>query len=345
MLRANPNIYQKCQLLENFSIPTLSHQKNFLVSTDGQLSVSYTTDAWKEGVKYISKLVQEGLYDPLSFTQDVDTFKSIMNTTGDQLVGSFGFLSPSFIAKDHPSKNNWLLLPPLKGPDGYQSVSYAADMPEGYGYITSDCEHPEVAFRIMDLMCREDLTIISRWGKQGENWDYVENLNEEEIEKRLSEAKGEIVELDWENATYGPYKPTFYDFNSAWSKPGNVHWMNNNVAFRTEEVVGGLNAAGVRVDEAYRNNPINQYTTANYLRDIVDLIPKEPISKIKYANPDIQVEAELIQAELEAYVYEKLVSWFVGNADVEADWDNYLAELETIGLSRYLELQNAGYNK
>ena len=99
-------------------------KKNFLISTEGQLSVSYTTDKWKEGVKYITKLVDEGLFDAVSFTQDTDTFKAIVNSSGDQLVGSFCYTSSAFVAKDHPSKEAWLLLPQLKGPDGYSSVAY-----------------------------------------------------------------------------------------------------------------------------------------------------------------------------------------------------------------------------
>ena len=322
-----------------------TYKKNFLVSTDGKLSVSYTTDGWKEGVKYISKLVQEGLYDSVSFTQEQDAFKTIMNTSGDQLVGAFCYLSASFISADHPSKTGWLLLPQLTGPDGYASVAYSPDLPANKAHISADCEHPEVAFRILDLMCREDVTITSRWGKQGENWDYVTDLKEEDMEALATEnnKEGETVEYDWATTTFANYSPYFYEYKNDWNKPGNVHWMNDAVAFRTGEVTGGYNAATRRVDEAYIGNPVNAYTQGDYLADIADLIPKETISKIKYASADDQVEAEMIVTELQSYIYEKMSAWFTGQADVEADWDAYLKELETLGLSRYLELSQKGW--
>ena len=54
--------------------------------------------------------------------------------------------------------------------DGRNAVT-----PSSNAHITADCEHPEVAFRLLDLMCKEEMTITARWGKQGENWDYVDD--------------------------------------------------------------------------------------------------------------------------------------------------------------------------
>ena len=322
-----------------------SNKKKFLVSEDGQLSVSYTQDGWKEGVKYISKLVQEGLYDPVSFTQDAETFQSILNSNGDQIVGAWSYYNTDFISSDHPSKKDWRLLEPLKGPDGFSSIAWAPDVPQAKAYITADCEHPEVAFRVLDLMCREDFVITNRWGKQGENWDYVTNLDEEEIERQVSERVGRPVEYDWENAIFAGYPAYIYEMKTTWRVPSNIHWMNQTVAFRTGEVAGGYYAALLEFDEETLSNPANEYTLAQYLTDIVDLIPEEPVTKINYASLEDSVEAETIYQELDTYVFEKLTTWFTGRADVEAEWDTYLKELDTIGLSRYLELSQKGWQK
>ena len=42
--------------------------------------------------------------------------------------------------------------------DGRNAVT-----PSSNAHITAVCEHPEVAFRLLDLMCREDFTITSRY--------------------------------------------------------------------------------------------------------------------------------------------------------------------------------------
>ena len=301
--------------------------KNFLVSENGELSVSYTTKAWKEGVKYIRSLVEEGLYDPLSFTQDGDSFKSMMNASGDQLVGCFTYSSTSFLAATHPSYGKWTLLEPLTGPDGYCSTAYNPDLPANKGAIASTCEHPEVAFRVMDLMCREDFTITNRWGVQGENWDYVKDLKD----------NPEYKDRDF-SQTFAGYPALFLEYKNVWNQPGNAHWMNQAVAFRTGEVAGGYMAASLKAVDGDVG-----YEQAKHLGAYEAAKPAEPITIIKYADADKQVEAEEIQGELKDYVFEKLSNWCIGNTDIDAEWDGYLKDLEKIGLSRYLELSQEGW--
>ena len=234
----------------------------------------------------------------------------------------------------------------LDGPDGKTaSAAYKATTPSISAHITADCEHPEVAFRILDLMHKEVFTITNRWGKQGENWDYVANLNEEEIEKMMSEKMGTTIEYDWENYTYAGYPAYIYEFNSIWGKPQNNNWQSVGTNFNAPEYIAGYFAGLQRTDEEYMSSPAGEYTIGEYLEDIKKHIPAEPITTIKYADLDKQAEAEEIESELVSYVFEKLGAWFTGVSDVEADWDSYLAELEKIGLSRYLELAQEGWNK
>ena len=320
-------------------------KRSFFVSTDGQLSMSYTTDAWKEGVKYINSLVKEGLYDPVSFTQTTDVFQTVLGKKGDQLVGAFCNLANNIVPEDHESYGKWLLLQPLEGPDGYKSIAYNPVTPSSNAHITTFCEHPEVAFRLLDLMCREDFTITSRWGEQGVHWDYVTNLDEEEMEAKASAAEGVEVEYDWENAKYAGYPPLIYQIDNAWGIIQNSHWYNRSVKLRTGEITGGFYASGLRVDETYLSNPANAYDLADYLNDVDELIPKEVISNITYPDADTAAEASILKNDLKDYVYEKLTAWFTGTADVEADWDKYLKTLEDIGLSRYLELSQVNWSK
>lgn len=149
-------------------------RRNYLFAEDGQLKLSYTQDKYKEGVLYMKSLVDDGLLEPVSFTQTKESFGAIVNAEGDHLVGAFGYLSPSFVV-DPEEKNNWTLLSPLTGPDGTCVISYVTDEPANNAVITSNCENAELAFRVLDLFAREDMTITSRWGKEGENWVYVED--------------------------------------------------------------------------------------------------------------------------------------------------------------------------
>lgn len=304
-----------------------SCKKNFLISTDGQLSVSFTTEEWKEGVKYLHGLVQDGLLDPISFTQDQATFKQLLNSSGDQIVGCFQYVSPSFIAADHPSKQQWILLEPLTGPEGVCSTGYNADLASGAAFISADCEHPEVAFRLLDLMCREDITITKRWGKQGENWDYVADIKDNPAFK----------DVDFGNNWMG-YPAYFYEYKNIWNQTNNTHWMNAGPSFRTAEVAAGWYASSL-VPENTANWELSLKLDAYEA-----VKPKEVITAITYETTELQTESEELYNEIKQYVYEKLAGWCVGTSDVESDWDAYLKELEALQLSRWLEIQQAGWN-
>ena len=309
-----------------------TRNKNFFVSTDGQLSLSYMQEGWKEGIKYIAELVAEGLIDPVSYTQDTETFKQIFNTSGDQIIGCLPYVSPSFINNDHPSKQEWVLMVPLTGPDGFCSTGYSADLPANQAVITADCEHPEVAFRVLDTMCREDFTISNRWGKQGENWDYVEDIKDD----------AEFKDKDF-SATWCGYPAYFYEYNSIWNQPQNNHWQNAGPCFRTAEVAAGWYAANLDT-KAENNQNMANYELSLKLADWEAARPQELISKFKFATPDIQAEFDLKKEELKEYVYEKLAMWTTGKADVEAEWDAYLKELDAMGVQDYIATAQAGWN-
>ncbi len=322
----NANGSQFYAYLMNAYVHTTSGN-NFLISTDGKLSVAYNTEEWKEGVKGIRKFVDEGLLDGLSFTQDQESFKAAVNSAGDQIVGCFSYLSDSFVPADHPSKGDWILLEPLTGPNGFISTAYKPDIPGNKAFITADCEHPEIAFKLLDLMCKQELVITNRWGEQGVNWDYVEDLKK----------NPDFKDRDF-GQTYAGYPALFLEYNSVWNKPGNANWQNRGVGMGTLEITSGSYAAALDPE-----NHNSTYWLAQKLDTYIAARPEEGITKVKYTTVDEQIEAETIQNELNEYVFSKLAAWSTRVSDIDAEWDAYLKELEEIGLSRYLELSQKGW--
>lgn len=301
--------------------------RSYLMAVDGQISVSYNQDAWKDGIKYLNSLCEEGLYDSISFTTNVDSFKTIMNGEGDQLVGCFAFLSPSFVQTTHASYGKWTLLKPLTGPDGVCTAAYAPDGPTNCAFITKNCEHPELAFRLLDLMGREDVAITSRWGIEGENWNYIKDLS-----------GTEYAEFDF-TKTFSGYPALFYQTNSCWNVAQNNHWQNANPTFRTAEVAGGYYAGNIA---AAKEGDYN-LELAEKLSFYEAVKPAEVIVKIKYSSEE-QTEASELNNALMEYVREKTSLWITGAADIDAEWESYLAELDKIGLPRYLELTQGAYD-
>ena len=306
----------------------LNPSTNFLDSNDGQLSVSYTTEEFKEGVKYVRSLVEENLIDPVTFSQDPATFETLMNAEGDQKVGAFTYMSDSFIGSKHPSRNNWTLVPPLKGADGESHASFIANKADYSGFITKTCKNPEAAFRLLDILYNEVVMCSARWGIQGENWDFVKNLKQ-----------ADYPDYNFDN-TFAGYGASVLEYNGVWNNVQNANWGMSKPALRTNGFTAGVSAAGMKEGTTTWQQGL---TLGTYY----DAAPEEKLSSASFRYADAEEAAEMSEQAnmLYTYVLEKLALWCTGNADIEADWDGYLKELEAMGLSDWLAGMQEAYNR
>ena len=56
-------------------------------------------------------------------------------------------------------------------------------------------------------------------------------------------------------------------------------------------------------------------------------------------------ELVLLEVQLENYIDSCRANFVTGDMSLDIGWDTYLAELENLGLSRYLELKQEAYDK
>jgi putative aldouronate transport system substrate-binding protein len=89
-----------------------------LVLNNGKVDVTYNKPEWREGLKYLNQLHQEGLLDPNSFTQDNDQLLRL-GQSDPPIVGAMPgghtlYLSP---AKDEEGArwSQYVTVPPIKG--------------------------------------------------------------------------------------------------------------------------------------------------------------------------------------------------------------------------------------
>ncbi|MBR4061033.1 MAG: extracellular solute-binding protein [Lachnospiraceae bacterium] len=300
----------------------------YLDPKDGKLSVSYTNEGFKEGIKYVKSLVEAGLYDAASFTQTSDLFTTIMNQEGDQLVGCFTNTSDSFISADHPSRNNWTLLPPLESPDGQVNATFWANYAEHSGYITKNCENPEAAFRLLDLMYNEVVMCSGRWGVQGENWDFVKDLKQ-----------SDYPDYNFDN-TFAGYGASLLEYKTVWNQVQNANWALTRPSLRTNGFTAGVSAASMKEGTTVWQQGLT-------LGAYYDAAPEEKLSQVSFHFADADEAAELGEQAgmMQAYVEEKIGLWCTGAADIDADWENYLKELEAMGLSDWLAAMQAAYER
>ena len=288
-------------------------ENDLVVREDGTLEFAYTTDEYKEFLKYMRRLTQKGLYDRTSFSQDNATLKTLINSA-EVRVGVFSHTSTSIVSSSSGRRLDYV---PMKIMNNHVSVLFKKTMPVNKFYITKDCEHPEVAFRIGDYMCSKEMTVWSRFG---------------------------VPEVDWFVPPAGSTE-ALYDFLGyeaklqtvlEWGSPQNSHWQNVTPGFRTTDVVLEITAGS---DDSQRSK-------ADAIELMYDQYPEngDIVYKITYDINELE-ERATIQTPLESYVKQMRYEFLTGTTDIDAGWDSYIKELKALNIDRYLEISQTAYDR
>lgn len=292
---------------------------NRLFLNDGKVTASFVQPKWQEGLKYLNKLYEEGLLYPETFTQDNKQLKKLGENPDVPILGAapagwFGVFTQN--KGESGRYKEYVAVPPLKGPDGYQSSFYN---PYG-GYagkflITSDCENPELAFKWADWFYSLQGTLRSIHGSPGEQWDWADP-----DEKGINGQPAIFKTL----LTHGQMQ--------------NNNWNQSNPTFRPEEFRQGRVWDGDPYDIERRLylETKNKYE-GKELKD--SFMP--PLS----FTEDELLEVEDLRVAINNYVEESIAAFVTGHRDIEKEWDSYLTELKNIGLERYIELYQFAYER
>lgn len=309
---------------------------NYLLQNDGELKFAYTTDEWKEGLKYLRIFFEEGLIDTGALTNDKNTYKAIVNNdAGPQLADFFFWPEMSDMAKRNEYVKPIFLTSPVN--DDVRSV-YNPISPRNESFVTADCENPLAAFLVLDLIASHDeFSRINRCGTQGENWDYWNNITDEKLaELGYSRDNFIIHEGPADNGNFA------YEWNSIISEPQN----------------GGWNAKGpvlyhdIGTTVYYLTDNQDRYEVSMKRRQAVSISASDYSPMDLFVSAlDVELTAEEIDeyadtiAALNSYISESMGAFLTGEWDIEEYWDTYIAELEKIGVNEMLEMYQTAFDR
>ncbi|QUI24464.1 extracellular solute-binding protein [Vallitalea pronyensis] len=278
----------------------------------------YTTDGWKEAMKYLQKLRQEGLLAPESFTQTGDGLKQMGENPDDVILGAFtsGYQGCALNLANERWKD-YIALAPLEGPEGIRSAEY-----NPYAYyipglsITDKCKHPEIAMALADLLYSEEMTMDNGFGPKGLGWDYIDD-----------DSKSGFIE--GEKAIYEQLMPLA-------DQPPNSYWKLGN-QFLTEKVFKG----------GYTENPwnINKVVYEDTINNYFPYVGGPEVRKpaLKYTEEQA-AEYATYDLTFRDHIDQMVAEFIVTDVDIDAAWDDYLSTLKSMGLDRFLELQQEAYD-
>ena len=317
------------EVIENAFVKT--GVDNITIAADGKLAMAYATEGYKEFLKYANKLYSSGLIDPVTFSQDEATRKTLLNgeTT---IVGVFAGTSTSVLTAGSARRENHEYAPmfldnPAK--PGYTTFRYMKTMPNQAMFITKDCKYPETAFRIADYMCSEKMTVWSRWGEEGTDW------------------------LAPTADTAGMYEfidaPAYLEPVLQWGSKQNSHWANGTPGFRRTNVSLGM-ASNDKSQEskAFAIKELHErYSDPNWKENgqiFYNKVAPERVYRLIYTAEELAERSDIINA-IDPYVKQMRYEFICGKKSIDSGWDSYIKELKGLNIDRLVEINNAAYTR
>jgi putative aldouronate transport system substrate-binding protein len=265
---------------------------------------------YKEAVKWMRQLWEEGVVDPEYFTQDGSMKTAKQQADGGSQVGLiFGWTADAEVG---PNVNQFKTLEAVEGYDGNHYVEAATnylDISDRELMISKDCKDPDTLLKWADEFYTDLASLQTFYGTIGsqitDNGDGTYNVDVPSDGSSLDTSA-------WSNSLrdFGP-KYMNGDFYDKVSLP--------------EDQGDGVKLADDAINEKYVDTekncgfPMVQYTD-------------EDLSRITAIGTDIY-----------KYVEAQYAHWVV-DGGIDDEWDSYIDQLKAMGIDEFLQIQTDAYN-
>lgn len=277
-----------------------------LTILDGKVAYAAAADEYREALDYFHELWDLGVIDPEAFTQD-SSMISAKEKSEVRVAGMFEAWRGTAWRLDN-NDDEYAILPAVAGPDGdsLYPQRYTGLNSRAGALITKDCENIELAMRWVDTLIDPKYSFQMHTDWR-EGYHYEDN-------------GGEHVE-----------QLEAYD--------GNDPIQNALVDMRFICVDYTTDAKQVVGDDPFNVNNEKAVSDAIYKPSY----PTEHYPNVFLTLDEASRVAE-INVDLTLYMSQFYADWIVNGGD-DAAWDAHLKQLEAMGLSEWLEIYTAAYDR
>ena len=299
-------------------------------ATNGELWLPYVTDEYREGLKWLNKMYEEGLILPASWTMTTDAEMIAITSPADgvSIAGFIGGHPTLVLDITSEAIYDYVGFGPLKG--ATKLGGYGFKDSNGFQYtsgISADCEDPVLAFRLLDFLNSEEAIIRMRYGQPDVNWVY--------------DREG------W-NDTYNCSSVVSVHDDSAYSGQSNTTWHTCQGQIRPSHY--WCQRTKTYTDEQARESTSN-WRTAMISTPITKAfntapVPDEIVYDLVYSAEETEVIVEY--RPLVTEIIGDYRSLFISGAldpESDADWQTYLTALEKEGMNQWLEAAQSAYDR
>ncbi|MDO6591192.1 sugar ABC transporter permease [Loktanella sp. D2R18] len=279
---------------------------DFMV-VDGQLQHPYATEGYRDGMAHLAKWYAEGLIDPEIFTRG--------SSSRDYLLSeNLGGMTHDWFASTSGYNAS------LEGTvEGFNFVPYLP--PASISGVRME-EHRRIPFK------------PDGWAISHTNENVVETIKYFDFffteEGRLLSNFG--VEGDTWNMIDG--EPVFTD-----------EVLNGGIAVNTQ-----MYEVGAQIQRGYWQDYRYEWQwTAEAAREGIELYDANDLLIDQFLgvafNEDEQRIYDRNWTQIQTYMLERQQAWILGTGDIEADWDDYVAQLDRMGYNDVIAVMQAAYTR
>ena len=277
--------------------------RHIAVTDDLEVISAATQEGYKDGITWLHKLYEEGLIDSEAFTQEWSTYVSKGKS------GRYGVCF-SWDVANIDNLQDWVPLPALTADTRNitpQNGSFTSGFNRGRCVVTAVAQNPALVCAWLDQMYDPFQSPQNNWGTYGEDDDF-------DIFELGENAEGGEMLV---HAPLGDASPV--EVREAESVNGPLAVLDDyyDVYVTCPD------------DAQYRLDWIKEYYTPDMNRDYV-------YPNVLMSQEDTDTIADL-ETDISQLINEKKADWIM-NGFTDADWEQYLSDLDAYGLAEYLEV-------
>lgn len=284
------------------------YQADHRAIEDGKVYYQAASEEYKNAIAYYHDWFEEGLIDIEIFSQDSSQYIAKGNGEDPRLGVFVWWEIPEVVGEERAESYEYL--PILEGPDGTYGVNLNEMGTTSHNSfsVTNACENPELLLKWVDQMYDPINSMQAIYGPIGVYWDEEPDENGCYSMRELKE--GETAgELKSKSELLGPTEQLTEDY-------GTYYYLED----RAQERLNDLE---------------------NFWFDYVDSTEYYP--SVTYTADEIEVINDKL-SDIKALTEEKVAHW-LRDGGIEEEWDQYLQDLDNMGLQEVVGAWQAAYDR
>ena len=280
---------------------------------DGKVVFTPEQEGFKAALQYFHGLLEEGLMDKESFTQDSSAF--FAKARSPEGIGASYVFSTFDLDQNDNTYNNYDLIDPITGTDGKALVNlavYIAGVSQNRYMITADCKDPVAAIKWIDYWCDNwENALTVRFGYEGDSWKWLDE-DKNQFTELAQAPSGDTVNQAYVSQ-YTPYTTAvMWELQDLWRR------KKNSAPYfieRAEKANGSYRAAAVT--EMWPRVAFDEETNERFAE---------------------------INTDLKSYI-ENTMTTFMLNGFTDAEYDAFLQKCKDLKCDELVEIYQTRYDQ